>query len=223
MNPKPRTLICLAAAAALGAVVPAGAQSRSSSTDANTTTTPHPGVASATPEHSESMNRLTEAAQRLRESIQTLATAPAGPQRNDAMDSSRRALLETQQAMIDLPANLRTRSGPMSEADYARAMDKLKEAAQRLRDSAQAMATQPAGQRRNEAIDQVNAALIEVNQAMVQLPWQPGAGTTKTGSTSGKTASGKTASSTSASGSSFDTMDLNHDGMISRSEFSSHN
>ena len=170
------------------------------------------------------MERLKEAAQRLRETIQTLATAPAGEKRNQAMDTARQALLETQQAMIDLPPGLRARSGKMTEAEYGAAMDKLKEAAQRLRDSAQAMATQPAGQRRNEAIDQVNSALLQVNEAMVQLPLTPGVGTTRTGATSGASASGKTASNTGAGGAnkahSFDALDRNHDGLISRSEFS---
>ena len=244
MNMSEYKVIVFVIAAALSATAPASAQMQDSTSTANPAAshagTQSPGnsgsrvnapslraaVTTATHEDTRSMERLKEAAQRLRETIQTLATAPVGEKRNEAMDTARHALLETQQAMIDLPPGLRTRSGPMSEAEYATAMDRLKEAAQRLRDSAHAMATQPAGQRRNEAINQVNAALLEVNEGMVELPWQPGIATTRTGATSGKTASGKTANTTRAnaadSSQSFDAMDRNHDGVISRGEFDSH-
>lgn len=210
---KPGMLACVTAAA-LAAAWPAAAE-----TAASTTAHGKTGVATAQHEDTRSMSRLTQAAQRLRETIQALAAAPAGAQRDAAMETARAALLDTQQAMIDLPPQLRAKNVSMSEAEYAKAMDKLKQAAQRLRDSAHAMATQPAGERRNEAIDQVNEALLEVNQAMVQLPWTPGEGRTHTGATSGASTSGEKAGAVSSS---FDSLDRNHDGMISRSEFSQH-
>ncbi|HWI14129.1 MAG TPA: hypothetical protein VNT02_07725 [Burkholderiales bacterium] len=199
---------------ALGATFAAGAQQ--SDTQGVTATSPH-SVSTTTAEQTKAMERLTEAAQRLRETIQALAKAPVGPQRDGAMESARQALRETQQAMIDLPPELRARSVPMSEAEYARAMDRLQDAAQRLRDSAHAMATQLGGQRRNEAIDRVNTALREVNQAMVQLPWQVAAQSARTGATGGTSAAGKTGGG--MAGARFDDLDRNHDGVLSRSEF----
>ncbi len=82
------------------------------------------------------------------------------------MRAAHKALLDTQQAMIDLPPQMRTRSGPEDKQEYGKAMDALTQAAQRVRDSVHAMATQPAGEKRNEAIRQANRALSETNQAM---------------------------------------------------------
>jgi hypothetical protein len=223
MTMKSKTTAACAMIAALGMAVPVAAQTQAGSAAASSGKGPstNTGVVNAERADSQSMTRLSEAAQRLRETIQALANAPAGPQRNAAIATARQALLDTQQAMIDLPPDLRTANVQLNDAEYAKAMDKLKEAAQRLRDSTHAMATQPAGERRNAAIGQVNKALLEVNQAMVQLPWEPGGpSTARTGSTSGSGASGTTASGSPTSA--FDNMDRNRDGVISRSEFSQH-
>jgi hypothetical protein len=45
----------------------------------------------------------------LREAVQAMARQPPGERRNRAMDRAREALLETQQAMVQLPADLGTR------------------------------------------------------------------------------------------------------------------
>jgi hypothetical protein len=178
------------------------------------------------------MDELMRAEQRLREVIQDLAQAPAGDKRNAAIEAARKALFDTQQAMIRLPPELRTSDVPMSDADYAKAMDDLKGAAQRLRESVQAMAGQPPGQRRNQAIDEANEAILEVNQAMMMIPWQrataatgtsgtPGV-STATGGTAGSAATG-TGATAGATGTGaqglFDRIDANRDGVISRDEF----
>lgn len=218
MKMKTRTMTAVAAFAVLGSTVPAAAQVQSGNT-AGSGAAAVATTATTTPAHSASMDRLLQAAQRLRETIQALANAPAGPQRNAAIETAREALLDTQAAMIELPPELRTRSAkPMSDAQYAQAMDELKRAAQRLRDAAQAMAQQPAGERRNDAVAQVNEALMEVNQAMVQLPWQPGGKSTRTGGTPGSAVAGKAASGGSGA-IAFETLDRNRDGMLSRDEY----
>lgn len=58
-------------------------------------------------EYSRAMERLTKAAQNLREAVQAMATQPAGQRRNEAMRQANDALLETQQAMVQLPPELR--------------------------------------------------------------------------------------------------------------------
>lgn len=61
------------------------------------------------PDYSRSMEYLFVAAQSLREAIQAMAQHPAGPRRNAAIDRAQEALLTTQAAMVQLPAEARTR------------------------------------------------------------------------------------------------------------------
>ncbi len=61
------------------------------------------------PNYSRPMDRLLIAAQSLREAAQALARQPAGSDRNRAIEQVNDALLMTQQAMLQLPAELRTR------------------------------------------------------------------------------------------------------------------
>ena len=49
------------------------------------------------------MERLQQAAEQLRESVQAMSQQPAGPRRSQAAEAAREALLETQQAMLELP------------------------------------------------------------------------------------------------------------------------
>jgi hypothetical protein len=120
------------------------------------------------------MDELRRAAQRLRESIQSLAQQPAGPQREVALKSAREALWDTQQAMADLPPELRiARSTPSGVApNYAESMRDLQAAADRLYDAIHAMVRQPAGERRNDAVRQADEALRDTQTAMVWLPLQ---------------------------------------------------
>lgn len=62
-------------------------------------------------DYSRSMVKLQKAAQRLREAVQAMATRPAGERRNEAMRQANDALLETQQAMVQLPPELRKAAG----------------------------------------------------------------------------------------------------------------
>jgi sporulation protein YlmC with PRC-barrel domain len=148
-------------------------------------------VVTTSPRYTEPMKRLQDAAQKLRESIQALAQAPVGEARERGIKQAHQALYDTNQAMIQLPPELRSQSRPpsgpagatstsggsggssgaaISQAEYNRAMDKLQKSAQQLRDAIQAMAQQPAGDRRNQAINEAHQALNDTNQAMVQLP-----------------------------------------------------
>lgn len=67
-----------------------------------------PAIPASDVDYTKSMERLFQAAQRLRESVQSMAQQPAGERRNQAMAQAREALLHTQQAMVSLPADLRT-------------------------------------------------------------------------------------------------------------------
>jgi sporulation protein YlmC with PRC-barrel domain len=62
-------------------------------------------------QYSKSMEKLQQAAQRLREAVQAMAAQQAGPQRNAAMKQVNDALTETQAAMAQLPPELRQASG----------------------------------------------------------------------------------------------------------------
>jgi sporulation protein YlmC with PRC-barrel domain len=87
------------------------------------------------------MERLFQAAQRLRESVQSMAQQPAGDRRNQAMAQAREALLHTQQAMVSLPPNLRTNQ------NYRDAEQRVGEAERALQGS------QPDAQRAQGAAD----------------------------------------------------------------------
>jgi PRC-barrel domain len=67
-----------------------------------------PAVPNTGIDYTQAMDRLFQAAQRLRESIQAMAQQPPGERRNQAIAQAREALLGTQQAMIQLPPELRT-------------------------------------------------------------------------------------------------------------------
>jgi len=161
-------------------------------------------VVSTTASHSQSMDELMRAAQRLRESIQALAQQQPGAQRDLAMGAAREALHDTQQAMIQLPPELRNARSSAVAPDRSESMRHLQQASDRLYNALHAMARQPAGERRNAAIREAQEALFEAEYAMV---WLPGAGASRT-SGSGRAsmqdqgASGQgTASSRAASGS----------------------
>ena len=162
-----KALSLIVAAACCGASGIAAAQTSGSAAAQSSTV-----VRSAGPvNYGESMVRLQQAAQKLRESIQAMAQQPAGERRNAAVREAHEALLETQVAMIELPPEVRM--GTTGEQpNYTQSMARLKEAAQRLRDAVQAMAQQPAGEGRNDAIRQANQALFDTQQAVVQLPAQ---------------------------------------------------
>lgn len=61
------------------------------------------------PDYARPMDRLLVAAQSLREAAQAMARQPADPDRNRAIEQVNDALLMTQQAMLQLPQDLRTR------------------------------------------------------------------------------------------------------------------
>lgn len=138
------------------------------------------GRAATAAESPGAMNRLTAAADRLREAVQAMATQPAGERRNFAIRQADEALLEVKQAMTSLPPDLRGGSGaavgatrseaPAASAGYSDSMVNLQSAAQRLRESIQTMASEPAGDRRDMAIAATHAALRDTEQAMVSLP-----------------------------------------------------
>ncbi len=143
----------------------------SAQTGSSSSTGGNPQLLVRSLDHTRSMEELLEAAQKLRETIQALAQQPPGPQRKAALDSARDALLLTQRAMVQLPAELRVEGGHVHAASaWPKAMARLDEAARSLRESVQAMATQPAGERRNTAMATALKALTEAEQAMIALP-----------------------------------------------------
>ena len=128
-------------------------------------------AASSHPAQSESMQKLQQSAQHLRESIQALARKKPGPERDRAIDQAHEALLETQRAMASLPPELRS-TERASTMDYDASVTSLMQSADSLRHSIQEMAQQPAGERRNRAIAQANEALLDTQAAMVNA-YQP--------------------------------------------------
>lgn len=128
-------------------------------------------VVSTSANYSKSMDELMRAAQRLRESIQALAQQKPGMERDIALNAAREALYDTQQAMIQLPPELRNaqRSGGVAPA-YSESMRQLQQASDRLYTSLHAMARQPASEGRNAAMREAQEALFETEYAMVWLP-----------------------------------------------------
>lgn len=147
-----------------------------------TTTTPQPtaptgAAASATAQQGgeQSMQKLQQAADHLRESIQAMAQKPAGADRQRALDQAHEALLETQRAMVALPADARG-TRVVSDAQYERSVSQLMKAADDLRQSIQAMAQRPAGEQRHQAIESAREALWDTQQAMISA-YDPDAAT----------------------------------------------
>ena len=153
-------------------------------------------VVSTSPDYSKSMQNLQRAAQRLRESIQALAQQQPGPQRDHALRRAHQALYDAQQAMIQLPPELRNappvRSGGVAPA-YAESFEKLQQAANRLYDAMHAMAKQPAGERRNDAMQQARESLFETEQALLALPNVTATGATTSGASTSTARESKSA------------------------------
>lgn len=122
------------------------------------------------PNYADSMARLQESTQRLREAIQNMSQHPAGDRRNTAIRQAHQALFDAQQAMIALPPELYTDEEQKALPNYSKSMEKLQQAAQKLRESVQAMAQQPAGPNRNAAAREAREAILETQQAMIALP-----------------------------------------------------
>ena len=116
-----------------------------------------PAVPNSGLDYTQAMERLFQAAQRLRESIQAMAQQPAGERRNQAMAQAREALLGTQQAMVQLPSELRT------DQKYRDAEARLNETQQAL----QGDQTDP--QRAQRAVD---AYLVLVPSIQTRVPVQ---------------------------------------------------
>lgn len=184
-----RTTLVIAAACAMAGGL-ASAQAPAGGSQSGST------VISTQPVHTASMQRLQEAAERLRQSIHSLAQKPPGADRERAIAEAHDALLRTQQAMMSLPPELRS-SGTVSTAGYDESVRKLMRSADSLRRAVQTMAQQPAGEGRNQAIREANRALLDTQAAMVAA-YQPGSSTQSMGAARGGTTS---AVSSSAGGS----------------------
>jgi hypothetical protein len=111
---------------------------------------------------------LEAAAQRLRDAVHDLAQAPAGPQRNDAIHTANKTLIEVQSAMAELPPEVLALAG--NESNDKAAMDRLEMAAQRLRDATHALAREPLAAERADSMKTINKALIDTQQVMLDLP-----------------------------------------------------
>lgn len=159
-----RNLIAIATALALGASAGTAlakdeakySQQKSASQAGTSAMQPH--------QRSQAFQELMDAADRLRDAAQKTAQLKAGDQRNIAIDQARKALLDTQRAMLALPPEARRADGD------ANAGARFAQAAQRLREAIQAMADMPPGQGRDKAIENAQEALIEAQSAWVNVP-----------------------------------------------------
>lgn len=142
-------------------------------------TAPAPAV--ATPQsdvqsgYSPELERLLKSAQGLRSAVQTLAQKQPGSQRTVAIAMAHQALNLTNQAMSQLPPEMRADPAPAtgsigSQPDTPQSMEALQKAAEQLVKSVQAMVDEPAGERRGAAVKAAHQALNDTNQAMIQLP-----------------------------------------------------
>lgn len=148
-----------------------GSSSGGKSTTAGSGQGNKPQLMISSVDHTRAMDGLLQAAQKMRESIQALAQQPAGPKRSAAMEAARHSLLDTQQAMLELPADLRVESKERKAAtDWPKAMARLDKAAEKLRESVDAMSKQQSGKRPDKAIASTREALEEAQKAMMALP-----------------------------------------------------
>lgn len=159
----PMVVVALALGSAAAAAQDKSARQQGSQPSHAQTSAGTPSAAT----YSESMRRLREAAQKLRDATHAMADLPAGPRRSEAIRQTTEALAETQSAMLQLPFEA-WYANP-SAPDYQKSMDRLKQAAQKLRDATHAMAAREASDDINQAIKQTNEALLETQRAMVDL------------------------------------------------------
>lgn len=122
--------------------------------------------------HVKAMADLERAAQRLRESIQTMAQLAPGRDRNVAIDAANKALLDANQAMAEFgppaPKKLPMREPVLSlgSLTYDEAVNRLKQATDKLYDAVHDLARAPAGMARNDAIKAVDHALLDTQAAI---------------------------------------------------------
>jgi hypothetical protein len=165
MKPRNSKLLPIAVTCALIGMTPAMA--------ATTGTHPssaqdHGKVITRSAHYSKPVRRLLEAAQRLRDATHAMAAENPGTRRSQVIRQADKALLDTQEAMMDLPSNLlkESKAAPIVDSN---AMNRLQVAAQRLRDAAHAMADQPASADRSATIRQIDEALLDTKRAMIDL------------------------------------------------------
>lgn len=139
-------------------------------------------VRASSPEYTQSMQKLRQSAQHLRESIQAIASKPAGPQREQAIRNAHEALFDTQRAMVSLPPELRTKgSGKASGEDgsdrkasgeqgYETSMKQLDRASNKLWASIETMQQEASGERRDQAIQHAHQAVWDTYEAMLAMP-----------------------------------------------------
>ncbi|TFZ04276.1 hypothetical protein [Ramlibacter rhizophilus] len=149
-----------------------------------------------TASQSKTVENLQNATNRLHESIKAMENKGEGKQRHEAITRAQKALIDTQQAMLALPDEMRQSPAfTMSTTEYNESVKKLMQAAESLRKSVQAMAQMPAGEARNKAIQQVNQALVDTQAAMV-LASVPATGQTGTMGAAGTGTAAKPAGET---------------------------
>lgn len=125
--------------------------------------------------YNQELERLLKAAQGLRGTIQGLAQKQPGAQRTVAIAMAHQALNLTNQAMSQLPPQMRADPAPATgptgaQPDNPQSMEALQQAAEQLLKSVQAMVDEPAGERSDAAAKAAHQALHDTNQAMIQLP-----------------------------------------------------
>lgn len=151
-------------------------------------TAPVPAVATTQADgksgYNQELERLLKTAQGLRGAIQGLAQKQPGAQRTVAIAMAHQTLNLTNQAMSQLPPEMRADPTPASnpisgsdstgaigsQPDNPQSMEVLQQAAERLLKSVQAMVDEPVGERRDAAVKAAHQALYDTNQAMIRLP-----------------------------------------------------
>lgn len=112
------------------------------------------------PLDSHAMQRLKEAAERLRQSIQVLAQKAPGAERAAALDAAQTALIETQQAMIAMPPEMR-RWGTASTVDYDKSVKALTQSAESLRQAVDPATARAHGIERGPDHAVLNAVMLQ--------------------------------------------------------------
>jgi hypothetical protein len=110
------------------------------------------------------MQKLQSSADHLRQSIQALAQKPPGLERDHAIAKAKEALLETQQAMIALPAD--ARGAGAGTGSYDTSVAELIRSADNLDAAIGAMASETPGAARDRAVQQASQALLATQIAL---------------------------------------------------------
>jgi hypothetical protein len=125
----------------------------------------------------DTMENLNSAVRELREATVLMLNQKApGPKRAEAVEAAQDALMQTQEAILQLPPDMRIADTKIREAkDWPLVMKRLTQATNDLQDAAKTLSQKATGEEHDKAVATMRKALRTAQEAMADLPeWSAG-------------------------------------------------